>query len=122
LTDVPEPHVAVLNLASLRALSRHMGQNLSIHRWRGNLWLDGLEPWHEFDLIGREIAIGGARLRIEARITRCVATTYDPETGQQDADTLAALDQGWGHRDFGTYARVLQSGPIAIGDSARILP
>ncbi|HMO09219.1 MAG TPA: molybdenum cofactor biosysynthesis protein, partial [Paracoccaceae bacterium] len=25
---------------------------------------------------------------------------------------------GWGHQDFGVYARVLQGGPVAVGDPA----
>ena len=29
--------------------------DLSIHRWRGNLWVDGWAPWAEFDWIGQDI-------------------------------------------------------------------
>lgn len=118
LSDVPEPYLAIANLASNRDLGARLGQDLSIHRWRANLWLEGLEPWAEFDLIGREIAIGPARLRIEERITRCRATAANPETGQTDADTLGALDRAFGHQDFGVYARVIAGGDIAVGDAA----
>jgi hypothetical protein len=121
LTDVPGAWVAVLNLASLRALGQRMDCDLSIHRFRGNLWLGGLTAWEEFDLIGREVAVGAARLRIEQRITRCVATTFDPETGKPGGDTLAALESGWGHRDFGVYASVTQGGTIRPGDRVEIL-
>lgn len=121
LTDVPGAWLSVLNLASNRALGDSMGQELSIHRWRGNLWLDGLPAWQEFDLIGQDIAIGGARLHIEQRITRCNATTFDPITGARDGDTLSALQGGWGHRDFGVYASVVSSGAIRIGDTASVL-
>ncbi len=122
LTDVPGPWIAILNLASLDALAGRMGRPLSIHRFRGNLWLDGLPAWTEFDRIGREIAIGPARLRIEQRITRCVATAHDPETGAPAGDTLAALESGWGHRDFGVYATVTRGGEIALDDPVEILP
>jgi uncharacterized protein YcbX len=107
----------VLNLASNRALGQRLGRELSIHRWRGNIWLDGLAPWQEFELIGREIALGGAVLRVECRITRCRATMANPATGHFDADTLGALD-GLGHQDFGVYARVVQGGRVAPGDAA----
>lgn len=117
LTDVPDPFVSILSLTSLRILSARMGQDLSIHRFRGNLWLEGLAPWEEFDLPGREIIIGSARLGVVERITRCVATCANPETGRTDADTLAALEQGWGHTDFGVYAMVIQGGAVAVGDS-----
>ena len=116
LTDVPDPYVSILSTTSNRILGARMGMDLSIHRWRGNLWLDGLAPWEEFDLVGQDIRIGAARLRVEARITRCLATTYDPATGLQRGDTLRALEEGWDHSDFGVYARVIRGGQIAPGD------
>ncbi len=116
MTDVPEPYVAILSLASLGELSARIGQDLSIHRWRGNLWLDGLAPWAEWDLIGQTLRIGEAELQVEARITRCRATAANPDTGQTDADTLGALQAGFGHQDFGVYARVTRGGMISVGD------
>jgi uncharacterized protein YcbX len=115
MTDSAFPSVAILNTASLADLSARMGRDLSVHRWRGNLWLDGAAPWAEWDWIGREIALGSAVLRIEERITRCVATMVDPESGVTDADTLGALDAAFGHQDFGVYATVLHGGDVAIG-------
>ncbi|WP_435166296.1 MOSC domain-containing protein [Falsirhodobacter sp. 1013] len=119
MTDSDFPSVAILSLSSLTDLSARMGTDLSIHRWRGNLWMGSLPPWAEFDMIGQEIAIGDAVLRIEERITRCKATTANPETGRIDADTLAALFTHYGHRDFGVYARVIRGGEIAKGDTVR---
>jgi uncharacterized protein len=118
LSDVPEPYVAIANHSSNRALGQRLGQELSIHRWRANLWLDGLAPWEEFDLIGREITIGPARLRIEERITRCRATAANPQTGRTDADTLGVLEDAYGHQDFGVYARVIAGGTVQTGDMA----
>lgn len=120
LTDGPDPHVAVLNLASLRALGQRLGQRLSIHRWRGNLWLDGLAPWEEFDLIGRRLQIGPVTLLVEERITRCRATMANPDTGTADADTLGALEAGYGHTDFGVFARVLAGGRLQLNDPVRL--
>jgi hypothetical protein len=105
----------VLNLASLRVLSARLGRDLSMHRFRGNLWLEGLAPWEEFDLIGRDITIGPVRLTVRQRITRCKATTANPETGRFDSDTLGALQDGYGHQDFGVYAEVTSDGRIETG-------
>ena len=121
MTDSDFPSVSILNLASLADLSARMGQELSVHRWRGNLWLNGAEAFAEWGWIGRQIAIGGAVLRIEERITRCSATTVDPDSGAVSGDTLKGLEAAYGHQDFGVYARVLQAGPIAVGDSWSIL-
>lgn len=115
MTDSDFPSVSILSDASLRALSDRMGVALSPDRFRGNLWIDGAEPFAEFDWIGREIRIGEAVLRIEERITRCLATTVNPETGARDADTLKGLEAGFGHQDFGVYATVTTGGRIAVG-------
>lgn len=116
MTDSEFPSVSIGTRESLADLSARMGQALSPHRFRGNLWLQGAEAWAEFDWIGRSLRIGGTVLRIEERITRCKATTIDPASGRADGDTLAALERAFGHQDFGVYAVVIEGGPIAVGD------
>ena len=116
MTDSDFPSVAILSTASLADLSERMGQDLSPHRWRGNLWLERADPWAEFGWIGREIRIGQAVLRIEERITRCTATQVNPDSGKTDADTLSALEAAFGHQDFGVYATVIAGGMVATGD------
>lgn len=120
MTDSAFPSISVLNRASLGDLSARMGMDLSPHRWRGNLWLEGAPAWAEFGWIGQRLQIGEAVLRIEERITRCSATMVDPETGRPNGDTLRALDAAFGHQDFGVYAVVEQAGPIAVGDEWRL--
>ena len=116
MSDANFASVSVLNLASLRALGQKLGQELDPRRFRGNLWLDGLAPWEEFDLVGKRLHIGRAELEVIEPITRCRATEANPETGRRDAATLAALEDGWGHTDFGVYAMVRHAGRVATGD------
>lgn len=116
-TDVPDAWVAVHGMASHRAVAQKLGRSdLSIHRWRGNLWIEGSAPWEEVDWIGREFRIGDAVLIGREPITRCKATMANPETGRRDADTLGALEEGWGHTDFGIYAEVIEGALIRTGD------
>lgn len=119
--DMPDPFISLLSLSSLRALGARLGQDLSIHRFRGNLWVEGWPPFEEFDLIGKRLSIGGAELEIAQRITRCAATRVNPKTGFDDADTLSALRTAYGHQDFGVYARVTKSGPISTTDLIEVL-
>lgn len=118
MTDSPFPSIAILNEASLAALGARFGRPLERERFRGNIWLDGLEPFAEFDLVGREIRVGEATLAVRERITRCVATGVNPASGARDADTLGELQGGWGHKDFGVYAEVVEGGRVAVGDTA----
>jgi uncharacterized protein len=122
MTDTAFESVSILNLSSLRALSQHAGDDLGLDRWRANLWLDGLVPWEEFDMIGCEITIGTARLRVLERIGRCRATMVDTSTGKIDVNTLDLLEAAYGHTDFGVYAEVITGGTITIGDSAQVHP
>ena len=115
MTDTDFPSISLASLASLKALSDCMGQPLDPRRFRANFWIEGLEPWHEFDWIGQTIKIGELTFRVEERIERCLATTANPETGRRDADTLGALNDGWGHQDFGIYLTALKTGELATG-------
>ncbi len=120
MTDSDFPSISLCNMASHRAVEQKLGRDLSIARWRGNIWFDGLPLWEEFDWLGRDIRIGEAVFHVRERITRCLATTANPETGERDADTLGALNS-WSHQDFGVYAEVLEGGTVRTGDKVQVL-
>jgi len=122
MTDSAYPTLSLLNRSSLAALGERLGKPLAEERFRGNLWLDGLGPFEELDLVGRDLRLGTATLHVTERIGRCKATTVDPATGIADADTLGALRAGWGHQHFGVYVRVKTGGRIVLGDTATLLP
>lgn len=115
-TDQKWPWISILSLASLADLEERAGQSFGIHRWRGNLWVDGWQPWAERDLIGRIIHIGGVELRVTEHVGRCQATSANTETGQRDTDMVALLNRLYGHTDFGVFAEVVSGGSIAVGD------
>lgn len=116
LTDQPVPYVSLIGTASLAALSARAGGNLSPRRFRANLWVEGWAPFAEFDLIGRDIRVGAARLRPVARIGRCRATDANPETGLRDIDMLPLLERSFGHTDLGVFCTVVEGGPVILGD------
>lgn len=116
MTDTDYPSVSIKNLASNAALGAHLGADLSIHRWRGNLWLDGLRPWQEFDWVGKYLRIGETVLDVRERVGRCKATSANPATGLIDQDTLKALRETVGEQDFGVFGVVVEGGTIRPGD------
>jgi len=120
MTDSDFPSISLCNLASHRAVEQKLGMQLSPIRWRGNIWFDGLPLWEEFDWLDREVQIGGTVLRVRERITRCIATTANPETGKRDADTLGALED-WGHQAFDLYFELVRAGTIQIAGPVNML-
>jgi uncharacterized protein len=122
MTDSEYPTLSLLNRATLAALAQALGKPLAEERFRGNVWLEGLPPFAEFDLVGRDLRLGEATVHVRERITRCTATAVDPETGVPDADTLGALRANWAHQDFGVYVTVSEGGRVALGDPVSLLP
>jgi uncharacterized protein len=116
-SDVAQKVVSIINLASVAEIEAAVGLPVDPLRFRANLYVQGWPPWQEFDLLNREIAIGGsARLRIVKRIVRCAATNVDPRTGMRDLTIPDTLMRTFDHADCGVYAEVMAGGPICIGD------
>ena len=119
MTDTDFPSISLLNTASNDTLAEQMKTDLSLDRWRGNIIMEGLEPWAEKAWIGKTVKIGGAELEIREEITRCLATTANPKTGIRDEDTLGALND-LGHQEFGVYGVVTKTGKISVGDKIEV--
>jgi hypothetical protein len=116
--DDPRPMLSLINQASVGELARVAGAAIDPLRFRGNLYLDGLPAWREFDWLGREIAIGAeVRLQVVDRIQRCAATNVDPASGARDMNLPRLLTSAFSHADMGVYAVVARGGTITAGDS-----
>lgn len=116
--DVPTPLVSLINPASVAELSRVAGSPVDPLRFRGNVYLEGLPAWAEFDWVGREIAIGDqVRLKVVARIERCAAINVDPANGARDMNLPKLLNSAFGHVDMGVYAVVATGGEVGVGDT-----
>jgi uncharacterized protein len=116
-SDVAKKVVSIINLASVAAVETVAGAPVHPLRFRGNIYVAGWPAWHEFELIGREIAVGAAKLKPVKRIVRCAATDVDPDTGIRDLTLPRTLMQNFGHADCGVYAEVTAGGDIARGDA-----
>jgi uncharacterized protein YcbX len=115
-SDVSQKVVSIINLASVAAVEDAAGAPVDPLRFRCNLYVSGWPAWREFELLGREIAIGAARLKVVRRIKRCAATNVEPETGIRDLNIPQTLMRTFGHSDCGVYAEVVEGGEIAVGD------
>jgi len=115
-SDVARKVVSIINLASVAEVESAAGAPVNPLRFRGNVYVQGWPAWREFDLLEREIEIGGARLKVVKRIVRCAATEVDPDTGIRDLTIPRTLMDNFGHADCGVYAEVVAGGEVAVGD------
>ena len=115
-SDHDAPVISILNLASVKDVERVTQQPIEPRRFRANIWLEGIAPWHEFEWIDEQITIGDVRLTVTARIDRCAAINVNPTTAERDQNIIKALQMGFRHIDVGVYARVETSGTIRPGD------
>ncbi len=122
-TDSRRGYVSLINLASVQALEDMLGRPVDPLRFRGNVMLDGIAPWAEFDFVGKELAsASGLHLRITKRIERCAATNVDSVTGERDMEIPRTLMQRLGHVDCGIYAEILARGDLRPGDLLEPVP
>ena len=116
-SDIGQKVVSIINLASVAAIEGAVGAPVDPLRFRGNVYVAGWPAWREFELLGREISLGPARLKVVKRIVRCAATNVDPATGIRDLNIPMTLQQHFTHGDCGVYAQVIAGGEIARGDA-----
>lgn len=115
LTDTSAPTISMASLASHDHVAAKAAHPFQIHRWRCNIFLDGLPAWEEFNWVGKRVQLGTAEARVETRIDRCMATTVNTETGARDVPTLEIL-KDLGHQDFSVALIVTKGGTLRVGD------
>lgn len=115
-SDVPDPYISLINLASVEDLTRVVGTGVHPLRFRANIYFSGANPWQEQEWTGCEIQVGSARIKVVDDIERCAATNVDPESAKRNMNVPLSLQRGFGHCLMGVYARVVSDGTIATGD------
>jgi uncharacterized protein len=121
-TDSPSGYVSLINLASVASVAEMVGVQVDPLRFRGNIHVEGIPAWSEFDLLGRELrSASGLRLKVTSRIKRCAATNVDPQSGARDLSIPKTLMQNLGHMDCGIYAEIIGSGSLAPGERLEVV-
>ena len=89
-------------------------------RFRANVYIDGVEGLTERTWVGRTLALGDALVGVRQVRGRCVMTTYDPDTLEQD---ISVLQKIYWELDGKTALDcfVLQPGRVSVGDEVHVL-
>lgn len=110
-----EAPVSLIGRASAAAVGGPAGD---LARYRMLIEVDGTEPYEEDTWVGRQVDVGGVRVRITQQLGRCVIITRSPATGDRDWDGLKALAavRGPDQLCLGVVAEVLRPGEVRRGD------
>jgi uncharacterized protein YcbX len=114
-TDVAMKCVSLINLETVRNIGRTIGAEVHPHRFRGNLYVEGLPAWEEFNWIGNSVHVGNVELKASKRIERCAATNVNPLTAERDLTLPRDLLLNFDHSDCGIYLRVVKGGELKTG-------
>ncbi len=115
-SDTAANVLSLINLETVRAIGGHVGAEVHPLRFRGNLYVEHLPAWSEFDWVGKRLRIGEIEFTVTKRIDRCAATNVNPVTAERDMTIPKSLLQAFGHADCGVYLKVETGGTLAVGD------
>ena len=123
--DNPAGQVTLHGRQSLAAVAAASGApDLSEHRFRSNIAVDGLEAWEEQNWLGRTVCIGEVRFKVMSAKTRCLATHANPLTGARDLLIMKTLTNVF-PREKPTFAIAMiahdRGGIIRVGDTVTLL-
>jgi uncharacterized protein len=117
--------VSIVTTAALRALGRVHGTPVDPRRFRANLLVDWPgDDWVEDDWIGRTVAVGEVRLRVDKPLQRCVMVDMAQAPMSELPDDGTVLKTLGVHHglDFAVLAHVEHGGTVRLGDSLTVLP
>ena len=89
-------------------------------RFRANVYLSGVEGLAERGWVGRALRLGDAVVGVRQVRSRCVMTTFDPDSLEQD---ISVLQKIYFELDGRTALDcfVLEPGRVRVGDRAEVL-
>ena len=113
--------ISLLNIQSIHEFEKKIHKKIEIPRFRGNICVDGMEPWEEREWIGKVIKINNIPFKVEKNIPRCVAINLKPTTDNNSLNLLQSLKKTYDHFEMGIYLTPLDDGEINSGDMIKII-
>jgi len=108
--------ISLINLNSVQDFSKQINEKVESQRFRGNLYIDGVEAWEERNWIGKMIKINDIYFKVERNIPRCTAINLKPNTDNKELNLLKSLKKTYNHFEMGIYLRSLNEGEVKVGN------
>jgi uncharacterized protein len=91
-----------------------------LRRFRPNLVIGGVTGLAERQWEGAQLRIGPVVIAMEDLRTRCIMTTFDPDSGQQDLSVLRRIRREFNGR-LGLNSYVATPGRVSVGDAVEVI-
>ena len=108
----PKISISLINLRSVEDFEDKIKRKIEHERFRGNIYINNVDPWKEFNWIGREISLNKCLFKVEKKIPRCSATNLVPKSETVDLNLPLKLKEIYGHSNMGVYLIPLTNGDI----------
>lgn len=119
-----EASVSVINLATIAAIGREVGEDLDTRRFRANIVIaaDSTEAFAEDRWMGGRLVFGDSEavVSLTMRDLRCVMINLDPDTAQADSRIMKAAVR-LNENNAGVYGAVARTGQISVGQSVSLI-
>ena len=106
--------VSLLNIQSINDFEKKVNKKIETSIFRGNICVDGMDPWKEREWVGKIIKINNVSFKVEKNIPRCVAINLKPQSDDNSFNLLQLLKKTYNHFDMGVYLTALDDGEINI--------
>jgi uncharacterized protein len=116
----------VINLATISAIGREVGEDLDTRRFRANIVIatEDTEPFLEDSWIGSRLVFGsndeGPVVSLTMRDLRCMMINLDPDTAKQDPRVMKAVVR-LNQNNAGAYGTVVRTGQLLVGQSVSLI-
>ena len=108
--------ISLINIKSIEDFQNKTNQKIEAQRFRGNIYVNGVDAWEERNWIGKIIKINNISFKVEKNIPRCVAINLKPNTDDNSLNLLKSLKKTFNHFDMGIYLTALDDGRVYIND------
>ncbi len=112
--------MSLININSIKDFEKKINDKVEFQRFRGNFYVDGVEPWEERKWINKIVKINNISFKVEKNIPRCVTINLKPKTDNINFNLLKSLKENFNHFDMGVYLTAIEDGKIDVGSKVEL--
>ena len=114
---MPQNSISLINLNSVKDFEKKINYKIDHERFRGNIYINNVYPWAEFEWINKEILINDCSFQVFKKIPRCSATSLVLDSNKSDINLPKKLRETYGHINMGIYLVPLTDGIVKVGNN-----